>query len=163
MLRSGIGKCHPAGYTLLEVLAVLILIGFTILLVVPNIFLKDEELEIRSVRNLLNTDLKQMKLEAELNRDQAKIEFNKAGYRLTLGEKQVERTFPRYQLVFALPEAPQDQSGQPAEQDVVKMPEVQFLTDGSCTALAVNWQTIHYKGTLTVTSDGTMQWNYQKK
>lgn len=189
MPRSGIGK--ESGFTLIEVLAIIILIGFMAFLIFPSFSLGQEGTEIRFIGQLITSDIKQVKEEALFGKTESTIQFANDGYSFQIGETYINRNFQKYQFAFDMPveeeeaseetgsenDAPTDGNGSPTvtttpvaedfgESDsVIEESEsaVTFAEDGSVSALDLKWETTHYKGTLTVKEDGTVEWRYERK
>lgn len=101
-----------AGYTLLEVVAVITLIGLIMALVYPSINLSVERVEIGYIGRLIKADFNQIKDESILDPAQGMIvTFRKDGYFFMIGEHVITRSF-NYQFTFALPEPKADENSQ---------------------------------------------------
>jgi prepilin-type N-terminal cleavage/methylation domain-containing protein len=101
------------GFTLLEIVAVITLIGLIMLLAYPSINFGAERVEIGYIGRLISTDFNQIKDEslsdpsAELN-----VTFTNDGYFFQIGEHFITRSF-KYQFAFDLPK-PEEESKESA-------------------------------------------------
>ncbi|HBF37893.1 MAG TPA: hypothetical protein DDW50_11285, partial [Firmicutes bacterium] len=97
-----------AGYTLLEVVAVITLIGLLAALTMPRINLAVEQVEVGYIGRLVQSDFKQIKDQSVLNPfAEMVVTFKKDGYSFNIGEHSITRSF-HYQFVFQLPEEDTD-------------------------------------------------------
>lgn len=171
---------RTAGYTLLEVVAVLTLIGLIIGLTYPRINFALEQVEIGYMGRLIKFDLSLVEDESLSDpSSEMVVTFTKDGYSFTIGEHRISRSF-KYQFVFELPE--------PKHQGELQEPEAarpQIDNEESSTGQAENvtvsydlkiikgelsgeesqlhWQTSHFQGSLLYQKDGTVGWKYGKK
>jgi prepilin-type N-terminal cleavage/methylation domain-containing protein len=103
---------QTTGYTLLEVVAVITLIGLIMALVYPSINLSVERVEIGYIGRLIRADFNQIKDESILDPAQRMfVTFRKDGYFFMIGEHVITRSF-NYQFTFALPEPKADENSQ---------------------------------------------------
>jgi prepilin-type N-terminal cleavage/methylation domain-containing protein len=97
---------RSAGYTLLEIVAVITLIGLILTIAYPRIDLSAERVEVGYIGRLIQADFKRMKDESvsDPSSDFA-VTFEPNGYSLFIGERRINRSF-KYHFAFELPEAP---------------------------------------------------------
>jgi prepilin-type N-terminal cleavage/methylation domain-containing protein len=138
-----------AGFTLLEVLAVIILLGLVMTWVIPDFFQRDERIAINYIGSLLRSDLTVMIEEAGVEGIAMKMEFDDHGYCLKLPETEVVRNFKEYGFSFRIPK--QEESGQDA--GPIKQPEITVQADGSYNSLEINWATAHFSGGFAINGD----------
>jgi prepilin-type N-terminal cleavage/methylation domain-containing protein len=143
MRISATGKA-AAGYTLLEVLAVLLLIGLICALARPEMFLCVERNRVRLAGKLVQTDLERVRAEAKTG-NEVKVTFNPAGYCFTVGSTVITRDFKSQGLQF-----------QVADSANVT---VRYSGAGANPATTLDWKSQHYQGTLTISPTGAVQWS----
>lgn len=107
ILETGKGT---AGFTLLEVAAVIALIGVISILALPRITLSLEQVEVGSVGRLIQSDLRQMRNESVMDPATEKVvSFTENGYSFTIGDHCITRNF-RYEFAFELPQQAEDEA-----------------------------------------------------
>jgi type II secretory pathway pseudopilin PulG len=155
---SVIGK--PQGFTLLEVLGIIVLLGFACTLVYPNLVGSAEKTRMQYIGKLLTSDLQQVQEAAVTERDSVRVVLEDNGYYYTLGNNQITRVFPEHGFAFMTIIETTD--GETAA-SLSEAAELIFQPDGSCNELFLNWQSQHFHGSLQVASDGTVSWNNATK
>jgi prepilin-type N-terminal cleavage/methylation domain-containing protein len=97
---------RSAGYTLLEIVAVITLIGLILTLVYPRLDLSAERLEAGYIGRLIQADFKRLKAESIIDpSSDFAVTFKPNGYSLFIGEHHITRSF-KYHFTFELPEEP---------------------------------------------------------
>ncbi len=94
----------PGGYTLIEILAVLTLIGILMAVVYPQLTNSPERNKIVYIGKLLKADLDLVREEAFSGKEELVVEFNTRGYHFRIGESQIVRVFMDYQFAFEITE-----------------------------------------------------------
>jgi prepilin-type N-terminal cleavage/methylation domain-containing protein len=98
----GTGK-QAAGYTLLEVVAVVTLIGLIIGLTYPRINLAVEQVEVGYMGRLIKADFNLIRNESIADPSSVMVvTFTPNGYSFAIGEHRINRSF-KYQFVFEPP------------------------------------------------------------
>jgi type II secretory pathway pseudopilin PulG len=151
MRITGTGKA-TSGYTLMEVLGVLLLIGLIYALVQPEMFLSVERNRIRLAGQLVQADLERVRAEARSGVE-VKVTFNPAGYSFTIGNTVITRNFK--------PDGVQLQIDNDADDTMAT--EICFSGNGANPVATFNWKSQHYQGTLAISATGTVQWNEQSQ
>jgi prepilin-type N-terminal cleavage/methylation domain-containing protein len=159
-----IGKA-TAGFTLLEILAVILLIGLICAVSYPNFIQSQEKVELRYVGELLRADLQQIREEAMTHRTKQKVTFKGSAYHFQIGDLEIDRQLGRYgEFSFVTPvasedEQPGDGTSLEGEAKAESIPiELVFAADGSCDGVTVEWKSKHFGGSLVVNADGTSRW-----
>lgn len=164
---SATGK-ETAGFTLLEILAVILLVGLISALSYPNFIRSQEKVELRYVGELLKADLQQVREEAMTHRTAQKFTLAGNNYHFKIGSLEIKRSLGKYGLSFVTPvlsdEAkPKEGTGEaevnakyPKEEE--NSLELIFDPDGSCDTTTVNWKSKNFRGSLVVNADGTSRW-----
>jgi prepilin-type N-terminal cleavage/methylation domain-containing protein len=147
MRITGTGKA-TSGYTLLEVLAVLLLIGLISVLVQPEMFLSVERNRLRYVGKLVQADFDRVRAEAKTN-SEIKVAFNSTGYSFTIGSTVITRNFKLDGVQFQIHNGT----------DGATAPEVCFSSNGANPATTLTWKSQHYQGTLAISETGAVQWS----
>lgn len=93
-----------AGFTLLELLAVITLIGWITILASPRFLQSLERNELMDVSRLLAADLEAVQVAAVTGGGGIAVNFNPEGYSFNLGERNFSRSFTRFQFRFELEE-----------------------------------------------------------
>ncbi|HYH05164.1 MAG TPA: hypothetical protein VEC37_18895 [Bacillota bacterium] len=151
-MRISVTGKGNTGYTLLEVLGVILLIGLVLSLVRPEFPRFEERNRLRYVGELIQADLKTAQDQTKTG-NVVRVHFNPYGYRFKIGDTLIMRDFKSYGVNFILPSAAE------AESET----ELLFATDGSCQPIALDWEGQHFQGTLAIKPDGTVSWNYHAK
>jgi type II secretory pathway pseudopilin PulG len=156
---SVIGRPAP-GFTLVEVLGIIVLLGLACTLVYPNLVDSAEKTHVQYIGKLLISDLQQAQETAVSERDSIGVVLADDGYYYNLGDREIERSFPEYDFSFKVIITTDDgETAALLDEETV----LTFKPDGSCDEQTVNWQSKHFCGTLLVDADGTASWNYETK
>jgi prepilin-type N-terminal cleavage/methylation domain-containing protein len=180
------------GYTLLEMMAVITLIGLITMIVYPQFTISPEKSEIGYIGKLLKADLNLVKEEAFSSKKEILIDFTKNGYGYPIDEAQISRSFMRYHFAFDVSEpeetdeekAMDNITGEPSlsftvpteaqdansieetgnEEEAETLPnQLKFTIDGKCNLFELSWQTDHFTGKIKVDQDGVLDWSYVQK
>jgi prepilin-type N-terminal cleavage/methylation domain-containing protein len=162
-----IGK-NTAGFTLLEILAVILLVGLICTISYPNFVRSLEKTELHFVGELLQTDLQQIREEAMAHRTEQKVTLTGSAYYFEIGGLKIERSLGKYGFTFVTPAPAATEKtdeevteaepiGKKTKKGVNSM-ELIFAADGSCEMVIVNWTSQRFRGTLVVNADGTSRW-----
>jgi prepilin-type N-terminal cleavage/methylation domain-containing protein len=183
MPTLGTGK-SPAGYTLLEVVAVITLIGLIMALTYPRINCAVEQVEVGYIGRIVKTDLNEIRDESVSDpSSEMVVNFTKDGYSFTIGEHRITRSF-KYQFTFELPEAetkegvptptgaadvrpsqpePSETSPDQNENTTGTSYDIHVVNGVSSDELRLQWKTNHFQGSLLWQKEGAVVWTYQKK
>jgi len=157
---SAIGK-GQAGYTLLEILAVLILMGFIGTLAFPAFFRNEEKLAIGKIEDTIRNDWEKLQREAMAGKMNHTVTFDGYGYSFEIGEAEIRRSFQNYNFTWTIPE-----QGEETESNATVTrsgANLTFNPDGSCSAGEWGWETLRFRGVMRINDDGTMEWRYERK
>jgi type II secretory pathway pseudopilin PulG len=156
---SGTGRAAP-GFTLLEVLGIIVLLGLACTLVYPNYINGEEKTRVQYIGKLLTSDIQQVQETAVIERDSASVVLAGDGYHYDLGGNQITRTFPKYGFTFKMMmESSEGDAAVTMENEGV----LTFEANGSCNAMDLSWQSNHFRGSLQVAADGTVSWQYETR
>jgi type II secretory pathway pseudopilin PulG len=160
----------PTGFTLLEVLGIIVLLGLACTLVYPNFANGAEKTRVQYIGKLLCADIQKLQETAVSEREPAGLSLDDNGYHYNLGEIRVNRVFPEHGFVFEkgdgeMPDATEDEEEWEDEEtwDMEDEATLTFNTDGSCNEINIDWQSDHFCGSLQVAADGTVSWKYESK
>lgn len=92
-----------SGYTLLEIMAVITLIGLVTLIIYPQFTISPEKNEIVYIGKLLKTDLNLVKEESFSSKKEMSLFFVPDGYSYNIDETEISRSFLQYEFVFDVP------------------------------------------------------------
>lgn len=162
------------GYTLLEILAVITLIGLMAAIAFPSFTLREERTQVKYIGNLVESDFRSACEEAMCTQSEVTVIFSKQGYQFRLGGKTFVRDFKTYKFSFKLRELEEEDSDSltpdlaesgvlPNSEPKVAIPTLQIFNDGSVSGLTLHWETSHFSGTLAVDQDGVLKWDYTQK
>ena len=166
-----------SGFTLLEVLAIIVLIAVVMGLTYANLIVGAEKTEVNAIGKLLAGDIRQVRNEALYNHQEIIIEFLPDGYHYPIGLTDINRQFQSYQFAFRLPvreETPPEtelsekspvtpeEDRKLAEKTQLKPGELKFDINGKTEGMILDWQSNHFKGDLIVNQDGTVKWHYER-
>lgn len=174
----GIGKTEvksELGYTLIEILAVLIILGLIGLLAFPRFFGAEEKAYLNLVGELVRTDLKAAREETISGQTEITVAFFENGYSFNIGETEIRRVFDKFQFQWE----GSAETGQSVE-SVATMAEIDGVTDNErepdsgITELCfnrdqdlpettINWTTGHFQGNIMIKPDGSASWDYASK
>ncbi len=93
-----------AGYTLIEILAVLMLIGLLMMIVYPQFTNSPERNEVIYIGKLIKADVTLVKEEAFSSKEELVIDFYNKGYIFQVGDSKISRNFYDYQFSFEVSE-----------------------------------------------------------
>lgn len=170
---SGIGnqKALPeSGYTLFEILAVLVILSVVGLLAFPRYARGEEKAYLKQIGNLIRADLRTVSEEAVCEKSEISVVFFTNGYRFDIGDREIRRVFDKFQFRW---DVPMEELGEADEEAVVEplgLPgveeetvnygsiELSFSSDGIYPDLIVDWSSQNYTGNLIIESDGSVDW-----
>jgi prepilin-type N-terminal cleavage/methylation domain-containing protein len=150
---------RDAGFTLLEVLAVIVLLGLVMTWAVPSLLERDEPIAVNHIRALLESDLQLLKDEARSGQTERKIVFTEEGYKLQLADQEVVRDFQVYHFAFRTA----GESTESIADGKKSFPTLVIQPDGLCSNLAVDWETTHLSGGLDINDHRTFQWSFKPR
>jgi len=156
-----IGKMNSEqGYTLLEMLAVVALIGLILSLAVPAVFNREERLYLNQIAKLLSSDLNKLKLEVIANRSGTAVFFTEAGYFFKLDDYQIERKFDNFLFHFSVPDVASDETAAEEGFETVPGDGMQLLvsSEGRGNPVRLEWESTHFKGVLAINEDLQVEW-----
>lgn len=154
------------GFTLIEVLAVLALIGLLSALVFPEFLRRHDRIEMKMIETLIQNDLNHVREEAIVERCLGLISFEPNGYHFQIGETDIRRGFTHFKLIFKEEDTEADgfnEVDSEEYQPVDDNPQVRFNHEGICEAKKFQWETSYYTGELQVSEDGMAGWTYAPK
>lgn len=165
-----LGTGNRSGFTLLEVLAVIILIGLALSLAQPAVERSLEKTRIQAIAKLLRADVATLRETAATERSAQVVDFTAQGYAFQLGEHPIRRDFSGEQFHFVIPAAapepePSREPDSPGDGESPPEPAsgsrsaLQLLPDGSTPGMQLAWRTRHFQGRLVIREDGEVQWN----
>ncbi len=166
---SEIGRIKPhsqPGYTLIEILAVLIILSLIGLLVFPRFDGGEEKAYLKQIGKLIQADIQTVSEEAAVEKSEIIVELFSNGYCFEIGDIEIRRVFDKYQFHWDFP-------GQETEAaDSLKLftknnesfepsnLELSFNSDGDFPEDTVQWASQNFTGSLLFKSDGSVNWNY---
>ena len=176
ILGTGKGKVgSESGYTLIEILAVLIMLSIIGLLVFPRYDRREEKAYLRQIGNLIQADIRTVREEAVCGKTDIFIYFAAGSYRFDIGDTEIERVFDKYQFQwdFSLNEL---EKGEEFEEMAIYSPfeegeEVPdfagsqwcFTSDGLYPEIILEWTSRNFIGTMACKADGSFEWVYTAK
>jgi type II secretory pathway pseudopilin PulG len=174
MRISAIGKAN-SGFTLIEILGVILLLGLALTLVQPKIFQVEEKQRVRYAGELLQADLERIQAEAKAG-NTVTLRFNANGYCFSLGDNVVSRDYRVNGLIFkAIGPGVSATSAKPspngaAAADIGQTTdanpteaELCFTPDCAGPQATVSWASGHYQGVMTLQADDAVSWRYHGK
>jgi prepilin-type N-terminal cleavage/methylation domain-containing protein len=156
MRISATGK-GDSGYTLLEILAVLLLIGLLFSLAQPGIWRTGEKNRMRYVGELLQSDAQRILAEAQAG-NTVQLSFDSHGYRICLGDTVTTRDYRAGGIAFRL-----ESQATVGEDRAGDGPELDFVPDRPGPGAAIIWESEHYRGELTLKTNEALSWGYHAK
>jgi type II secretory pathway pseudopilin PulG len=142
-----------SGYTLLEILGVILLFGLIAALVQPEIMLSVERNRVRYIGALLQTDLERAQAEARTD-NEVKLVFSPAGYGFTIGDTVITRDYHIDGVQFQVTGSAAADAG---------APELFFSNTDVCPTATITWESQHYRGVLSIGPAEAMKWSFQRK
>ncbi len=178
---SEIGKTKAfaqSGYTLIEILAVLIILSIIGLLAFPRYERGEEKAYLKQIGKLIQADIRTAGEEAVYEKSEVLVGFFINGYRFEIGDMEIRRVFDKFQFRWDLPVEEYDAesegefevlegseagethelSGGEDEEVSYGSIELFFDSDGVYPDLSVEWSSNNYKGSLIIQSDGSVNW-----
>ncbi|MGE5605162.1 MAG: Tfp pilus assembly protein FimT/FimU [Bacteroidota bacterium] len=170
---SGIGnqKALPeSGYTLIEILAVLVILSVIGLLAFPRYERGEEKAYLKQIGNLVRADLRTVSEEAVCEKSDILVEFFTNGYRFDIGDKEIRRVFDKFRFHWDVPVEEIEEAEGEAIVETLGLPggeeeeinygsiELSFYSDGIYPDLIVDWSSQNYTGSLIIESDGSVDW-----
>lgn len=167
MPMSPIGKLE-AGFTLIEILAVLALVGLLSALTFPEFLRWQDRIEMNQIWRLIQSDLNHLREEAIVEHHSGVLAFKRHGYDLQMGERHIERIFNRFNVILGVEEVErgelnENETESEESQSAATNTEIRFEPMGRCVPKQFEWETSHYRGAFQVTSDGMVSWTYDPK
>lgn len=174
----GIGETKvnsEPGYTLIEILAVLIILGLIGLLAFPRLFGAEEKAYLNQIGKLVRADLNIAREEAFCGKTEIGVVFLKNGYSFKIGETEIRRVFDKFQFQWEV----SVETDEPAE-SIETMAEIDNITenegefdsgnvvlcfnsDSGSPGATIKWTTGHFQGNIMLKSDGSASWDYAPK
>lgn len=170
---SGIGNqkaSAESGYTLIEILAVLVILSVIGLLAFPRYARGEEKAYLKQIGNLIRADLRTVSEEAVCEKSEILVVFFTNGYRFDIGDREIRRVFDKFQFRWDVPVEEFEETAEEAvvetlglsgeEEETVKYgsTELSFPSDGIYPDLIVDWSSQNYTGNLIIGSDGSIDW-----
>jgi type II secretory pathway pseudopilin PulG len=159
-----------SGYTLLEILAVFILLGIVGLITFPLLNTGEEKAYVQSIGKLVKADLSLVREEAVCEKSSITVEFSQNGYFFSIGEIEIRRTFDKFRFTWlplsVTPEDIGEGTEDETKDEVGSQPDplqMKFNTDGVCRETLLQWETNHFQGELSLTQEGSVNWHYAAK
>lgn len=165
---SATGKAE-VGFTLLEVLAVLTLIGLVAVLAYPQFNNSEEKTKIQLIGELIQCDLQLLKETSFRDGIPQELSWKLNGYRFQIGEQMIIRNFNGWSIHQENTEVG---NGQPEAANLADGSEpdakdnsskLQFDTSGHCSPQRLWWETPHFRGIIDIKENGSMGWSYEKR
>ncbi|HYH01881.1 MAG TPA: prepilin-type N-terminal cleavage/methylation domain-containing protein [Bacillota bacterium] len=157
----GTGNRFSKGFTLLEVLGIIVLLGLAASLAYPNFTSSQEKIKLQYMGKLVRADLQLARENAVSEQTGNTVRFNRNSYDYKIGGRTIERSLVGYGFGFNLDAAEEITTG--VETAASPLGTVAFAPDGSCGETTLNWKSDHFQGSLMVRSDGTVSWQYAGK
>lgn len=172
---SVIGKTRDnqqEGYTLIEVLAVLIILAFIGLMAYPRFSGIEERTYLIQIGKLVRADLKTVKDEAFCGKTEIDVIFFENGYAFNIGEVEIRRVFEKYQFhwettIKAIEKTDTTESFETLTEDETELePDnsgISFSSDKDLQETTINWTSSHYQGSIQLQTNGNVVWSYNAK
>lgn len=173
---SGTGnqKILPeSGYTLIEILAVLVILSIIGLLAFPRYERGEEKAYLRQIGNLVRADLRTVSEEVVCEKSEILVEFFKNGYRFDIGDTEIKRVFDKFQFSWDVPVEEFDEGEEDTVLETLTLPgkeeeeeeeviygniELYFSSDGTYPDVIIDWSSKNFAGSLVMKSDGSIDW-----
>lgn len=160
--------CPQSGYTLIEMLAVLIVLSLIGLLVFPRFNRGEEKAYLKQIGNLIQTDMQTVSEEAVGERSEILVKLFKNGYRFEIGDIEIKRIYDKYQFHWNFSGEGEAYKGIEAAEtfsdendaDLEGDFELSFNSNGSNTETTIQWETKHFTGSMLFKPDGSVNLNY---
>lgn len=170
---SGTGNPKPSpksGYTLIEILAVLVILSIIGLLAFPRYERGEEKAYLRQIGNLVRADLRTVCEVAASEKSEILVDFSKNGYRFNVGDTEIKRVFDKFQFRWDVPVEEFDEGegdtvletltlpGKEEEEVIYGNIELFFNSDGAYPDMIVDWSSKNFTGSLVMKSEGSIEW-----
>lgn len=180
ILGTGKGKADfESGYTLIEILAVLIMLSIVGLLAFPRYDRGEEKAYLKQIGNLIQADIRMVREEAVCGKTEIIMFFRNNGYSFDIGDTEIERVFDKHQFRwdFSLNELEKGEefeeidtygfSDENSEADEENQDfgssEWVFTSDGFYPETTLEWTSQSFIGTMACKADGSVNWEYSAK
>lgn len=173
---TGMSKsAFQSGYTLIEILGVLVILSLIGLLAFPNYTRGEEKAYLKQIGKLIQADLLTVSEEAACGKSEILVEFIGNGYHFELGDREIKRSFNRYQFQwdFSLNELKEsavidgtetfDLPAQDDEAPSLGRAEWCFSGDGVFPESTLEWVSQNFTGTMVLNSVGEIKWEFTAK
>ncbi len=173
ILGTGKGKADfESGYTLIEILAVLIMLSIVGLLAFPRYDRGEEKAYLKQIGNLIQADIHMVREEAVCGKTEIIMFFRNNGYSFDIGDTEIERVFDKHQFQwnFSLNELEKGEEFEEMGIDSLfeaeeEMPDFAgsqwcFTSDGFYPEIILEWTSRNFIGTMVCKSDGNVNWEY---
>lgn len=150
------GNRFSGGFTLLEVLGIIVLLGLAVSLAYPNFTSSQEKIKLQYMGKLVIADLQLARENAISERVKTTVVFSGNGYYYKIGSKTIERSLSGYGFSFDL--VTPEKTATQTESAGGSSATVAFNPNGECSETTFNWKSDHFQGSLMVRSDGTVSW-----
>lgn len=175
---SETGKPVSGGFTLLEVLGIIVLLGLASILAIPKFANSSERIKLQYFGKLLQTDIQLVREDAVSEGDDQAIIFENNGYCFNIGSRMIKRLFYDYGFTFdrrdetvgraetvdtAGAAVVTEAAGEESASESAPVARVEFTPAGVCQETNLNWTSDHFQGSLKVQPDGRVEWTYGKK
>lgn len=163
---------YQSGYTLIEVLAVLIILGLIGLLAFPRFNGGEEKAYLNQISKLVQADLTTAREEAVCGKSEIGVAFFENGYLFEIGEIEIRRVFDKFQFHWDIPMEVTEttetteiiESYDEVEADVESENlELRFKAESDIVETTIRWVTEHYEGNILIKPDGSVTWEYASK
>jgi prepilin-type N-terminal cleavage/methylation domain-containing protein len=174
----GIGKTkvtYEFGYTLVEILAVLIILGLISTLAFPRFFGAEEKAYLNQIGKLVRADLNAAREEAFCGQTEIAVAFFENGYFFNIGETEIRRVFDKFQFQWEVSiegdepvesvDAMTDSNGLSENERELDSGIIQlcFNRDQDFPEITIKCTTGHFQGKIMLKSDGSASWDYGSK
>ncbi len=171
ILETGNPKASPeSGYTLIEILAVLVILSIIGLLVFPRYERGEEKAYLKQIGNLIQADIRTVSEEAVCEKSEILVEFFYNGYRFDIGDTEIRRVFDRFQFRWDVPVGELEESDgdavfetlgyfdEEAEEIEYGNIELYFSSDGIYPDMTVDWTSKNFSGSMLIKANGRIDW-----
>lgn len=173
ILEIGKTKAYSqSGYTLFEILAVLIMLSIIGLLVFPRFDSGEEKAYLKQIGELIQADIQTVSEEAVAEKSEIVVELFTTGYRFEIGDFEIKRVFDKFQFHWDFASADIEKKEKVEAVETLELSaendadlesgnlELSFNSDGDFPETTMGWATKHFTGSLLLNSDGNVNWDY---
>ena len=158
------------GYTLIEILAVLVILSIIGLLAFPRYERREERAYLKQIGNLVRADIRRVSEEAVCEKTEILMEFSGNGYRFDIGDTEINRVFDKFQFHWGAPfEEPEETEadalmktfglyGEEEAEIIYSNIEIYFNSEGIYPDMIAEWASQNFTGSLVMKSDGSLDW-----